>query len=987
MTTLQELKKKRTLQREAEAAAKAEQERKAQEGSESSRKAKALLRQPRKLAMIFGGGLLALALVQGLILGGFYLLSQSRLNTYYESLESGDFPTAAEALEGYLAHNADDWQLQSEYAILLLKLDRAEEAEIIFLNIQEQSPDSFSTDMQFYAALSNFKFKNVLLEGLEAVLESVPNFLPAQLGMGVIALDDDPAEALVLFAQAKERLTEMSTGSDIYERSKSQINSFVNIACTAVPDIFNYISEDPASRNQRGEAAEMFKFSYGVLSDSDQYIYGLDNSLFFNFCGITRQRITEENWQDADLRALFGLLYGYAYAVAGDYENSRNELANSRAYLELPESIFLEGIVALSEYNYQLAEDTLTPLRQSDDQAAMLAFAHALLHQEPEKWPGAKGLLSKAIEGNLEMAAVALNNRGVLNLVENLPGQARNDFNSALKNRTGYPHAEFNTAVAHLVDGKCPTALTKFDELYTAGHVFPGIRYYSAVCYKEAGQTSQAQSDLNYAVKDPYFNAYAHAALGDIYSEKELFTEVATENYFTAHSLQPDNYEIGFKLAESMSRGGQPVAASNLIDNIIEEVGEKHAQDKMYQVLRDAALGQVKYELGEEAALQYLTSAYENAEEIQLKVRLGVKYASLLVNEGELSKADSVTREMLALVPENTRVLISRARVLLASRNIGQAVEMVRGALTRDQGNFELQMTAGDVLESAGEIDAALDAYKAAHEIEPGNIAPLNRRLAVLQEHQPSSSKIPEVEALIKNNQRIAASRGAGRHAQKGGSENQRTVALGSLIRDPEAQARTKEQIEKLSADIESGTLDEYSGYQNRAALHVQLGDYDSALADFQLASNISPDAALPWKNMASLHLQGGRYQDATDAYNKAIDLDSDDTRLYFAWAQSRSFYVGSEQSILDFTRVLEKDPLNANAYVSRGKAFLDVEQYDQAINDFTQALQYDAENVCAYELRSKVYTLIGQIEKATNDIDTLTVLRGGDLRVQGLNC
>ena len=206
MTTLAELKKKRTLQREAEAADRAAKDKKAKEGSESSRKAKALLRQPRKLAMLLGGVVLVVGLLQVLFLGGFYLLSQSRLNAYYEAVEGGDFSSAADSLSGYLAHNSDDWQLQAEYAVLLLKLNRSEEGEKIFQSIQEQSPDSFSTDMQFYAALSNFKFKNTLIGGLEEVLESVPNFLPAQLGMGVIALDEDPAEALVIFSQAKERL-------------------------------------------------------------------------------------------------------------------------------------------------------------------------------------------------------------------------------------------------------------------------------------------------------------------------------------------------------------------------------------------------------------------------------------------------------------------------------------------------------------------------------------------------------------------------------------------------------------------------------------------------------------------------------------------------------------------------------------------------------------------------------------------------------------
>ena len=986
MTTLAELKKKRALQREAEDAAKAAREQKAREKSSSTRKIVQLVSQPRKLAMFFGGAALAVGVVWGLVLGGAYLISQSRLNSYYEAMEVGQLEEAAEALSGYLGYNAEDWQLQSEYAVLLLKLDRAEEGESIFQTIQERSPDSFSTDMQFYAALSNFKFESTLLEGLEAVLESVPNFLPAQLGKGVIALDSDPAEALVLFSQARERLLEMSSGTDIYLRSQSQINSFVNIACTTVPGIFGHVSEDPAGSNQRSvDNPEMFKFSYGVLSGNDQYIYGLDNSLFFNFCGLTRQRVEEENWKDANLRALFNMLHGYAYAVAGEHSDARESLANSRSHLELPESVFLEGVVALSEYNYQLAEDTLSPLRQSNDQAALLAFSHAVLHQNPEKWPAAKGLLGRAVEGDPEMSAVALNNRGVLNLVDNLPGQARNDFNSALQKRTGYAHAEFNGAVAHLIDKKCGSALAKFDELYTDGHVFPGIRYYSAVCYQDAGQTSQAQSDLRYAVADPYFSAYAHAALGDIFSAKELFTDQATQNYFTAYDLQPENYEVGFKLAQSMSRGGQPVAASNLIETIIEDLGDKYSEDKRYQVLRDAALGQVKYELGEEDALEYLTRAYNAAEDTQLRVQLAVQYSNLLVKEGEINQADAVTREILALVPDNTRVLIARAKVLLASRNIGQAVEMVKSSLEREQGNFDLQMTAGEVLEAAGEIDAALGAYKAAHEIEPGNPAPLNRQLAVLQEHRPSSTRIKEVEALIKNTQLREAAAGAGRQEQ--GASDQRTVAPGAVLRDPEAQARTRTQIDQLSDDIERGVIDKYSGYQNRAALFFQLAEYEKALADFQLASEISPEAALPWKNIASLQIQRGKFQEATSAYQKAIDLDPDDPKLYYAWAQSRSFYVGAEQSILDFTRALEKDPLNANAYVSRGRKLFDVEQYDQAINDFTQALQYDDENICAYELRSKVYNLLGQIEKANNDNDTVTVLRGSDVRTQGLQC
>ncbi len=92
-------------------------------------------------------------------------------------------------------------------------------------------------------------------------------------------------------------------------------------------------------------------------------------------------------------------------------------------------------------------------------------------------------------------------------------------------------------------------------------------------------------------------------------------------------------------------------------------------------------------------------------------------------------------------------------------------------------------------------------------------------------------------------------------------------------------------------------------------------------------------------------------------------------------------FLVGvTEGAILEYTKAIELDPTNANAYVGRGDVYsaqiLDYTYYtkkdksttDLAIADFTKAIQLDPNLAAAYTARARVYNYIGEYDLAITD-------------------
>ncbi len=968
--TLEQLKRDRELQRKAEQEKVAERRREADQPL-AKRTGKWIVAHPKHAAGIIAGIVLVIVLLRVALVGVDFLEAQGHLSSYYELAEEGNLEQAQAELAQYLRSKPEDWGHQIEYGVLLVRLGRVEEAARVLAAVSGSSAEGNSADVQFYYALSQIKYDSKLIAGMDAVLTGLSNYLPALLGRGAAQYRLDPSEGLDHYEQAVARVEELDQGSDIYMRSQTQANDFLELACRQNPQIFAYKIEDPAIRPQAdSENQLLFDFSFAELDGQQQYIFGIDNSLYLDFCGLTIARSARQG-QQADLRALVYMLHAFAQAKAGNYDAAAAAISESKQSGVLPETIYLDGTIAALRGAYGEAVEKLQDGLADGDPHMMVSAGHALIHKSVEDWPEAKELLTRAVGAGNEASAVAFNNRGVLHLTDALPGQARNDFDKAAELVADYPHATYNIGISYMLDGKYADALGLFNKLLSSRNVFPGLHYYTALCYQLLGKGYQAQADLRYAIHDRYFSGHAYTLFGDIYSEQEIFAQKATDSYQKAYDLLPDNYAIGFKLAQSLSRNGQPVAASSVIDRIVEASGAKHGKDSNYRLLLDATRGEVYFALNDPQALRFLENSYSAAEDPVLKTQLAVTYANLLIKSGRPDEAAEVTRDILSVSANNVAILVVRARALLALQNIDQASNTIRGALEKAPENYTVQMVAGEIFAEAGSIDQALAAYNAAHNLEPANVFPLEEQLELLRETAPDDLRIARLQEEIDNAELLAAST-----AQEERINKSQSVLPGAIIQDPQAIAAANEQIEKLVVDLVEGNIDDFSGYQNMAGLKIQVGDFSGALEDMERAASIDPDEVGPWKNIGRLNVFLGRFDAASESYIKAVALEPSDPNLHFSLGTVRQRFQNKEPAIGDFTSVLDFDPSNIRALLARGDLYSTVERYDEALADFTRAIRLDDRNLCAYEYRRSIYVLLGEREKALSDGEIIDVLR-----------
>ena len=88
------------------------------------------------------------------------------------------------------------------------------------------------------------------------------------------------------------------------------------------------------------------------------------------------------------------------------------------------------------------------------------------------------------------------------------------------------------------------------------------------------------------------------------------------------------------------------------------------------------------------------------------------------------------------------------------------------------------------------------------------------------------------------------------------------------------------------------------------------------------------------------------------------------------------------DDAIEEYTEAIQLDPQFLLAYIKRGVAYHNLQEYERAIEDFDEALRLDSESALAYKSRGDSLRMLGQLDRAFEDCtERLTGLR----RAQGL--
>jgi TonB family protein len=104
------------------------------------------------------------------------------------------------------------------------------------------------------------------------------------------------------------------------------------------------------------------------------------------------------------------------------------------------------------------------------------------------------------------------------------------------------------------------------------------------------------------------------------------------------------------------------------------------------------------------------------------------------------------------------------------------------------------------------------------------------------------------------------------------------------------------------------------------------------------------PDFAF-YQNRANANFVMGEYDTAITDYNKAIELNPKEPAVYFSRGLAHFNKLSYTTAISDFDKVIELDPKEAMAYFKRGNALEKMGSFEKALVDYQKAVELDPEN------------------------------------------
>ena len=116
-------------------------------------------------------------------------------------------------------------------------------------------------------------------------------------------------------------------------------------------------------------------------------------------------------------------------------------------------------------------------------------------------------------------------------------------------------------------------------------------------------------------------------------------------------------------------------------------------------------------------------------------------------------------------------------------------------------------------------------------------------------------------------------------------------------------------------------------------------------------------------KGIRLLHRR--QFKNALIKLNKAIELNSEDIRTYYARASIYSALGKSEEAIADYTTMLKYNSNDDKVYRYRGYLYLLLEEYNLAIEDFSKATTIRPTDFSSYIYKGKATRAIKDYEQA----------------------
>lgn len=157
------------------------------------------------------------------------------------------------------------------------------------------------------------------------------------------------------------------------------------------------------------------------------------------------------------------------------------------------------------------------------------------------------------------------------------------------------------------------------------------------------------------------------------------------------------------------------------------------------------------------------------------------------------------------------------------------------------------------------------------------------------------------------------------------------------------------------------------SDYFRRAERAHSETQYEEAILNYDKAIELDPQDSETylWRALAKRAL--GQNRDAIDDLDKMVKINSN-PHAFEMQGKVLSHMKEDRKAIAAFDKVIELDPDNPSCYIRRAIAKWNLRQYQETINDIDQHLQIEPDDFYAYRLRGKVNEDLGNLDEAKRD-------------------
>jgi tetratricopeptide (TPR) repeat protein len=170
--------------------------------------------------------------------------------------------------------------------------------------------------------------------------------------------------------------------------------------------------------------------------------------------------------------------------------------------------------------------------------------------------------------------------------------------------------------------------------------------------------------------------------------------------------------------------------------------------------------------------------------------------------------------------------------------------------------------------------------------------------------------------------------------------------------------------------------------YDNRGLAYAAKGDYDRAIADFNVAIRLNLKASNPYKafnHRGLAYYANGDNDRAIADYNEAIRFKPKDPKPYNNRGLAYYTKGNSDRAIADYNEAIRLNPKEASAYDNLGNVYKDRDDLDRAIADYSEAIRLDPKFAVAYNDRGVAYDDKGDHDRAIADYSEAIRLKPKD--------